>query len=58
MNIIVHYPTSEEDMLSLQKSVARVHTQTVADYVQNLTCSKEQKLELISAMQKGVRETL
>ncbi len=47
MDVIVHYPKSEEQLRALQKRVAIVHAEAVISYIQKLPCSKEQKKYLI-----------
>ncbi len=51
MNIIVHYPKSSENILALQKRVAKIHAQAVISYIQKLSCPKEQKLHLLKEIE-------
>ncbi|WP_156136360.1 hypothetical protein [Candidatus Soleaferrea massiliensis] len=55
MNIIVHYPTTEQALAELQKRVAMVHAEAVGSYIEKLTCPKEQKIKLIEAVQEGAK---
>ena len=48
INIIVHYPKSEEDQQELAKRAAHVHATFVKEYIQKLDCPSEQKENLIS----------
>lgn len=47
MNVIVHYPSSKQNLEALHNKVANTHAKFVIDYISNLTCSKNKKLELI-----------
>ena len=53
MNIVVHYPQSEESLAELQKRVATVHIDAVTTYINSLSCPKSQKLLLIDKLQQG-----
>lgn len=52
MKVIVHYPKAE-NAEGFRKSVAKVHADAVYEYINNLSCSKAQKLEIIEALQRG-----
>jgi len=52
MNIIVHYPQSAEKIAELQKRVASVHIEAVTTYINSLSCSKTQKVELIKRIKE------
>ena len=53
MNIRVHYPDTEEGMKELADRVAKVHAQSVINYINSLEISYEAKVELLdSAMKK------
>lgn len=52
MNVIIHYPESEDGMKVLQDKVSVVHSEYVLKYIQNMTCPKEQKLKLIGDIEK------
>ncbi len=50
INIIVHYPKTEEGKRELAKRVSGVHADTVNQYIKNLTCPSEQKEKLLDAV--------
>ena len=50
INIIVHYPTTEEGWRELRRRMAIVHADAVLNYVQNLNCPTWQKIKLIDAI--------
>lgn len=50
MEILVHYPETEEMQLELAKRVAVVHAQTVVEKLGTLSCPAEQKARLIDAI--------
>ena len=52
MNILLHYPTSEQALAELPKQVAKIHAEAVGSFVDKLTCPKEQKLRLVEAVQE------
>ena len=52
LNILLHYPTSEQAFAELQKQVAKIHAEAVGSFVDKLTCPKEQKLRLVEAVQE------
>lgn len=54
MNIIVHYPTAPEGIAALRDKVSNEHAAVISRYLQNLPCPKEQKLDLIKAIQETV----
>jgi hypothetical protein len=55
LNIIFHYPTEQKDLDLLMIKVATVHADAVKSYVNALPCKKEQKLDLIKAIQKSTK---
>ena len=55
MNIVVHPPVGEENVLSLKKRVAEVHANAVARYLAKLDCPKEQKIQLLQKIKEEVR---
>lgn len=55
MNIVVHYPKSEEAIAKLEKLVATVHIEAVSSHINSLSCPKSQKLEFIEKL-KGLKE--
>ena len=50
INIIVHYPTTEEGWRELRKRMAIVHADAVLNSVQILNCPTWQKIKLIDAI--------
>lgn len=54
MNIIVHYPESQEAKSELARRVAVVHAQSVVQKVKSLSCPLEQKIALLEAVKQHV----
>lgn len=52
MNIIIHYPSSEESKQKLREKVAVTYANAVFEKVNQLNCPKEQKIELINSFKK------
>lgn len=50
INIIVHYPKTEEGWRELRKRMAIVHADAVLNSVQKLNCPAWQKIKLIDAI--------
>lgn len=50
INIIVHYPTTEESWRELRRRMAIVHADAVLNSVQKLNCPTWQKIKLIDAI--------
>lgn len=50
MNITFHYPTSEKDLENLSKKIANVYANAVFEKVNKLSCSKEQKVEILNSL--------
>lgn len=50
INIIVHYPKTEEGWRELRKRMAIVHADAVLNSVQKLNCPTWQKIKLIDAI--------
>jgi len=50
VNIIMHYPKSEDDLIELRNKVAVIHAEAVATYIEKLHCPTEQKIALIDAI--------
>ena len=50
MKIIVHYPTTADKIDELEKSVADIHAQAVARYMENLSCPKKQKIKIVDQL--------
>lgn len=47
INVIVHYPTTEEGWCELRRRVAIVHADAVLSYIQKLNLSDRQRVKLI-----------
>lgn len=56
MNVIFYYPKTQKEIQELQKKVASVHIQAVKDYIKQLPCPREQKLELIQSIKNTIQE--
>lgn len=56
MNIIVHYPDSEEAKRELERRVAVVHAQSVVQKVKSLSCPLGQKLALLDAVIETIKQ--
>ncbi|GLC82822.1 hypothetical protein LBYZC6_49360 [Lacrimispora brassicae] len=50
MNMIVHQPKTKEDRKQLERKAASLHSQTVLQYVQQLSCPNDQKQALIEEL--------
>lgn len=50
MNIIVNYPKTEQGMKELEKRAALAHSMITKNYIKNLSCPVEQKVQLINAL--------
>jgi len=56
MNIIVHYPESEEAKQELAKRVAIVHAQAIVQRVKSLSCPLTQKIALLDAVIEKIKD--
>lgn len=56
MNIIVHYPESQEAKRELARRVAVVHAQSIVQKVKSLSCPPEQKIALLEAVEQHIRD--
>ena len=50
INIIIHYPITEEGWRELRKRMAIVHADAVLNSIQKLNCPTWQKIKLIDAI--------
>ena len=50
INLMIHFPNTEEAKLELAKHVARVHAESVSTYIKRLNCPADQKLQLLNAI--------
>ena len=53
MKIIMHYPDTEQMRSELKIQIAKIHSEAVASYLQNLNCSKEEKKKIINELNLG-----
>ena len=50
IQVIVHYPTTEEGKRELAERVAGVHADMVSQYIKRLRCPSEQKEKLLDSI--------
>ena len=50
INVVVHYPQTEEGRRELAQRVANVHAETVLQTISKLNCTSEQKEKLLDAI--------
>lgn len=53
MKLILHYPDTEEKQKELARRVALLHAQAVIDYVNGLSYTLEEKINLIQQIQES-----
>lgn len=58
INIIVHYPTTEEGWRELRKRMASVHADAVMNSIQKLKCPTWQKIKLLDAIIEDAKKEL
>jgi hypothetical protein len=56
MEVFIHDPSTPEGLKKLQHEIAVLHAQYVALRIRKLPCSKEQKLLLIDAIIRKMKE--
>jgi hypothetical protein len=56
IKIIVHYPETPEKQAQFDARVAKYHAEYVAQYIERLNCSTEQKLKLLDAVAQTIME--
>lgn len=56
IQIVVHFPRSEEGRQELDCRVASVHADTVSRALQRLTCPTQQKRQLLDAVIQSAAE--
>ena len=56
INVIVHFPTTEEGKEDLARRVSDVHAAAVIQRIQELNCPTQQKLDLLDAVIKTAKE--
>jgi hypothetical protein len=54
MNVIIHLPKSEKDIKALSETLSQIHIEAVNHHLHKLACPKEQKLQLIQAVQDSL----
>ncbi len=54
MELIVHYPKTQEKQKELYIRVAKFHADYVARYLEKLNCPMEQKFRLIDAIAETI----
>ena len=50
INVVVHYPQTEEGRRELAQRVASAHADMVYQTIQKLNCSSEQKVQLLDSI--------
>ena len=58
INIIVHYPTTEEGWRELRRRMATVHADAVLNSVQKLNCPTWQKIKLVEAIIEDAKKEI
>ena len=58
INIIVHYPTTEEGWRELRRRMASVHADAVLNSVQKLNCPTWQKIKLVEAIIEDAKKEI
>ena len=53
INVIVHYPKTEEGKRELAERVAGVHANMVNQHIKKLNCPSDQKVQLLDAVIKS-----
>ena len=56
MTVIIHYPKVEEDKRELTRRASIVHADTIIQYINKLSCPKEQKQKLYDEIIKAYRD--
>ena len=58
INIIVHYPTTEEGRRELKRRVASVHADAVINSISKLKCPHRDKIRLLDAIIEDAKRKL
>lgn len=58
IEVILHFPKSQKMENELAKRVATIHAQAILTSVAQLDCPTDQKITLVEAVQKLVREDM
>jgi len=56
IDVIMYHPQTEEGKVALSKRIAEAHVAAVTQRLKSLHCPTSQKLELLDAVIKTVRE--
>lgn len=57
INVLVHYPKTEEGRRELAERVADVHASMVDQHIKKLNCPSEQKMRLLDAVIEAAKKT-
>ena len=55
MDIIMHYPKTEQGKNKLHKKVAEIHVEAVDRYLAQLPCPKAQKVAILRSVEEELR---
>lgn len=53
INVIVHYPKTEDGKRELSERVASVHADMVNQHIKKMNCPSDQKVQLLDAVIKS-----
>ena len=53
INVIIHYPKTEEGKRELAERVASVHADMVNQHIKKMNCPSDQKVQLLDAVIKS-----
>lgn len=56
INVILHFPTTEEGKEELAHRVSEIHAAAVIQRIKELNCPTQQKLDLLDAVIKTAKE--
>lgn len=56
MQVILHMPSNSKDKKKLQKNVAEIHAEGILSYINKMSCSKEQKLQILNEIISEIRK--
>jgi len=54
MNVIIHFPESEDGKVMLANRVTNIHTEFIVDYLNKSDCDTEDKVRILEGVQKRV----
>ncbi len=58
MDLIVHYPKTQEKQQELSCLVARVHADSVVSQIKQLKCTDDEKMKLLKGVIQAARDKL